>query len=321
MHASVMITGGGGAGTVSLLNYFESQGYRVLIGDADADAIDPRIPSEKRILLPYGTDKNFSDVMKQICLDYSIDFLIPGVDEELFSLSKYAEINRNFVCYLPTVNTVEVCLDKLATYEVLKAHGLPVPVTSTATVKPKNSECPLIVKPRSGRGSRGVVVISVPEQVAGYLLLNQADPDKIIIQEFLQGREYTVFVAASHQGLLQMVVPLRVLKKRGITIDAIVDYNPIVIDYCKRIADAIKPHGPINVQLILGDDDVCRAFEINPRVSTTFLVSLINGFDPVIQFRSTNRIPASLSPPEGTRLRRSWENLVHVGADQPWRTM
>ena len=51
----------------------------------------------------------------------------------------------------------------------------------------------------------------------------------IVLQEIIEGQEYTIMMVADNRSRLMAIVPVKVNIKRGITLRAITDDNPIVI--------------------------------------------------------------------------------------------
>jgi carbamoyl-phosphate synthase large subunit len=142
--------------------------------------------------------------------------LVPGVDEELLPV---AQARKNVGCevLLPPEDFVRMHLDKLASNSFLHAHRLAAPRTEWL---PEHSQIayPFIVKPIHGRGSRGVAVVRSEAELQAQITLSRRPPEDYIVQELLEGQEYTVMMAADRGSRLCAVVPVRVAIKRGITL-------------------------------------------------------------------------------------------------------
>ena len=129
------------------------------------------------------------------------------------------------------------------------------------------------------------------------------------MQQLLKGQEYTVMMAADINQSLHAVVPVRVGIKRGITLRAETDNNPIVIEGCVAIHETLPTVGCYNIQILLTNDDKVMPFEINPRISTTFCLGLAAGIDPVAIFTASSKPPARLIGfRNGMKLGRYWYN-------------
>jgi len=173
----------------------------------------------------------------------------------------------------------------------------------------------VLVKPVHGHGSRGLHYLNGRSEAETFLpFLKLRQPDSVF-QQKIDGIEYTVSVHVSSGGKLIDIIPKRVLLKRGITLDAVTERQRSVIRYCASIVEKLKSRGPFNVQLILDGHQRPFAFEINPRFSTTTVLTSESGFDEIPM-----AILDSLGQPykvprwkEGVRLVRRWENLFQAG--------
>ena len=76
---------------------------------------------------------------------------------------------------------------------------------------------PAIVKPRQGRGSRGLAFLDGAADLRAYLGAAAKDADQYIVQERLLGPEFTTSVVVGLDGKLLAIVPKEAADKRGIT--------------------------------------------------------------------------------------------------------
>lgn len=307
----LLFTGGGGAGQEALFRICNEYGYEAHFADADPDAIDPAIPKERRHAIPMAGEADFSATLIDLCRHLAIDLLVPGVDEELPRMAEFDALAPGLAVMVPEPAYVRCMLDKLAMARALAAAGVPVPLTGTLAEPPPGLAYPCIAKPRSGRGSRGVHVLTKPGQGAAYAGLYGIAPDQVLVQQLGQGQEYTVAMVADSAGRLCDVVPVRVGLKRGITLRAETHAEPRVIAACRRIHEAMPARGCYNVQLMLTAVGQVLPFEINPRVSTTLCLVFAAGLDPFAAFLGAG----AEAPPIawGKALRRHWKNVFTDG--------
>lgn len=298
----ILFTGGGGSGNEALWRQLNHK-YELYFADANPGAIDSSIPLERRIGIPKANEAGFQNAIHDLCTSRKIDVLVPGVDEELSIVAKLHE-TAPFKILLPPKEFVDLMLDKFAGSRAIHSAGLNAPETHLLS-EPKEIGFPLIAKPRSGRGSRGVMKLLNSKQLSAYLELQNLPADAFIAQELAVGAEYTVFVAADQSGRLRAVVPVKVLEKRGITISAEVEANREIVQYIQDFQKIFKPTGIYNLQCIVDDRGKVWPFEINPRVSTTFCLVIESGFDPFEPYDST--APLFL-PTSRIGLQRNWKN-------------
>lgn len=307
MKKRILFTGGGGAATEALWRYL-SEKYDAFFADACVDSIDPVIPVDRRIEIPYADASNFISAMQDVAAEKNIDLIIPGVDEELLLFCEARNSSLPKIL-LPSLEFVATMLDKLKSMEAIKSVGLSAPQT-VPVIAASTVGFPLVVKPRSGRGSRGVHILNSIDEIQAYKLMYRVDDDKLIAQMLMRGDEYTVLVAGDDYGNLIAVVPVKVVQKKGITIRAQIDVHPAVVQYAKEFHDAFKPSGVYNIQCIVDKDGFVLPFEVNPRVSTTFCLSIAAGFDPFSDRPSYMQATELFLPKESLCLTRNWSNHI-----------
>lgn len=303
----VLFTGGGGAGNEAIWRLLGDR-YTLYFGDADVLAIDPSIPADRRIQVPWASDPLFIEKMIDICRVLNIDLLIPGVDEELLLLALNTNTIEPTRVLLPSLDYVKTMLDKLTMITALSDKKIPVPRSRTLSDDTSGICFPCISKPRNGRGSRDVRVLNSLVDVVAIKSTLGNTASTILLQDKIEGVEYTVQMVADAHCRLFAIVPVRVGIKRGITIRAETEAEPNVISACRAIHQAIPAKGCYNIQLILTSDGNVFPFEINPRISTTLCLVIAAGIDPIAvflePFQRKNLAPFFT----GIQLHRHWTN-------------
>lgn len=309
MPPRLLFTGGGGAGTEAIYRYLGHR-YQLHFADACIDTINPLIEENYRHTIPWANSPDFLSCVSSLCSKYSIDILVPGVDEELLQLSRGLH-GCSTAVLLPSHDYINIMLDKYLMYEEFLANNLPIPCSTLFDSDFSHIHFPCICKPRYGRGSKGIVILNSDLEAQRYrdYLSTHTSPSLYVIQELIFGQEYTVQMIANTQGHLRCIVPVRVDSKKGITINARIDANASVIQACKKIHDNIPAKGIYNIQLIQQDDGMVIPFEINPRISTTFCLVVASGIDPIQLFDhpSSDLIDSSFYS-QNLRLTRFWHN-------------
>ena len=138
---------------------------------------------------------------------------------------------------------------------------------------------PIILKPRVGRGSRGVHTIK-NEKEYKIILKKNLDKNNIIVQKKTAGDEYTVSVIVNNKNNDYKVVPKKIILKKSFTRKAITEKNDYVIKKCKNVIKSFNPGGPFNVQCIANKKNV-EIFEINPRLSTSSTLTSAAGINEI----------------------------------------
>ncbi len=300
----VLFTGGGGAGTPALAQLLGDR-YEVHAADADPLRIAPVIPRDRAHVIPLATDPGFVAELSGLCARLAIDVLVPGVDEELLPIADARSEFGATRVLLPEADFVASMLDKLEFAERLQSSNVPVPRTVRLDRAEEWSSFPCIVKPRHGRGSRGVSVVTDEAALRAMIMGMGAAAHGNVVQEHIPGQEYSVQMIAGPEGGLRAAVPARILLKRGITISAVTDVDDVVMQACLAQHRALPATGVYNIQGIRTDDGRFLPFEVNPRVSTTLCLAVAAGIDAVALSTSEG---AWLPATDGVRLDRYWSN-------------
>jgi len=277
----IFLTGAGGAGTIEVIRSLRASGrYFVVTGDASPYAAGYAL-ADRSYVMPWASHSSYEGAMRSILVDERPDFVVPLIDEEIPLVHRL--VTREFPgvrVVAPRLDFCEDTLDKWRMAVSFREHGLSVAETWLAT-ETAGVRFPAIVKPRVGRGSRGFAVVENREKLAEYLDRSGEPPDRFIVQERLEGREFTTSAVVALGGPLLAVVPKEAVVKKGITQLGITRRVPAIDALIAAMQDAMRADGPFNVQLMLGEDGVPRVFEVNPRYSTTVALTLGAGLDEV----------------------------------------
>jgi carbamoyl-phosphate synthase large subunit len=232
---------------------------------------------DKTLISPYAHDHNFMRWLKSVCTLERVEVILSGVEEVLLELAK----NRDElpVCIVSDQDSLITTQDKLRTAWWLRGNDFnyPITVTDKTEVAPMfgTTRHLLIAKQRKGKGSAGLITIT-----------NQAELDyaltktDYIYQEYLKGPEYTVATWSDRAGQVRGCITFRRTLKDGTTVYAEAVDEPTVRDEAIRIATALQPMGPCNIQMKLTErGPVC--FEINNRFSGTTPIRARLGWNDV----------------------------------------
>lgn len=276
---TVLLTGAGGAAIPYLIEGLHQRGYRVLTADMDPNAVGLYL-SDAGYIIPPGKSPEFLSVLRNICHHEKVNVVVPLVDEELL---RSLELEKdNLIVVLPEYDFVNLCLDKYQLMKKLKGAGILIPDTHLISDSLNDIHYPVVVKPRTGRGSRGLGIIYSEVELASFLESSPYQNDELLLQTYIDGLEYTVSVVVWRDGEVQAVVPKEIIFKKGITHFAVTRRNEKIETLCKRIQEKLHANGPFNVQLRLEKNTgTPLLFEINPRFSTTVSLTMAAGVDEV----------------------------------------
>jgi len=287
--ATVLVTGAGGACGIGAIQSLKTEtDHRVIGVDMDDAAVGLYFADDGQSVPP-AADDAWAEEMATVVGEFGVDVIIPTVDEELAVLPSLSRRLSNDVPIIaPNQAVIELAMDKYRTMERLSTAGHPVPETWLATERAEidPSAFPLIVKPRQGRGSRGVRKVETPEELTAYINDTSYPTDALLCQEFIDGTEYTTSVVGTKTNRLLSVVPKEAITKDGSTVLGATRQSPAVADACAELFETLEPAGPLNVQQIVDEDGVSRVIEINPRFSSTSCLTVaagVNEFDLLVR--------------------------------------
>ena len=222
---------------------------------------------------PQANADNYVEWLIKYLNLHKIDVFVPTSEAEIFTISK------NFAIFAPICKIVindtrliEYSLDKSKTLKYLNKFGIKVPNHGIVNISDMPDKYPVIVKPRTGQGSKGLHKITTDTEFLKFT-------EDYVWQEYLEpgDEEYTCAVYVS-KTLKSRILLLKRVLVGGYTSKAIVVKNIEIEEYVKRIILAWNVAGLYNIQLRLTDDGP-KLFEINPRVSSTVVFRDKLGFE------------------------------------------
>jgi carbamoyl-phosphate synthase large subunit len=246
-------------------------GARILGLDSEPELSPACLLADGKYRVPLCTDRDFIPFLGDLARKIGIDLLVPTIDTELPSFAAGREyLQRDCGVGLVMVSSprvVQLARDKYQLMLALADAGIPVPTTIRATdalSQGRRLGGPVILKPVGGSASRGI------RRLASVDGLTDADrvASEYIVQELLDGPEYTVNIFVGPTGELEAAVPHRRLAVRGGEVTkAVTEREPALIDLAQRLGHVLIPlgaRGPLCYQAIY-QDRAPRVFELNAR--------------------------------------------------------
>ena len=232
----------------------------------------------KHYIVPLTTDTQYIPIIKSICFRERIHLLIPTIDDELPLFGRHAEefLTTGIRVAVSNEHTSHICNDKYATAVFFESRGIPFARTwLPEQLSFPQLQYPMFLKPRNGRGSVGAFMIRNERELLFFL---DYVPDAVV-QEYLNGKEYTIDLLADFRGNVISVVPReRMVIRSGVTDRGQTLYHPEMIRLAVSAANALDIRGPANIQVKL-DGETAKIFEINPRFSGGIPLTIGAGAD------------------------------------------
>jgi carbamoyl-phosphate synthase large subunit len=219
--------------------------------------------------------------IKDIISRESISFFLPVPEPEIRLIDENrVELEGHGPKLLLNNRTIiRNFLDKLKTAQFLSANGVKAPRTELLHDYRGGLAFPVIVKPRTGYGSKR---LWRADDEADLDYLRRKDDGLLIVQEYLgtDTEEYTTGVFSDGQSVSSITFR-RKLGFGGLSAEAALVDAPIMDELSSKIAAAVHLEGCINIQTrLVGDTFV--PFEINPRLSSTVFIRKHFGFDDAV---------------------------------------
>lgn len=244
---------------------------------ADCSKLAPALYfADYSVILPRIDNPNYINSIIEECNKLNVRLVIPTIDTDLLLLAENRERIQSKTkarVLISDVEVIQTCRDKIKTSEYLQEHGFGTPKIYDSPYDV--SEFPVFIKPSSGSSSIDSHIIYNKEGLNFYY--NRIY--KPIIQDYIQGDEYTVDVFLDFNSKVISIVPrLRIATRGGEILKGRIDKHKDIIQSVKSLMEILKPIGQITVQLIKTINEI-KYIEINPRFGGGAPMSIMAGAD------------------------------------------
>ncbi|MCH2206458.1 MAG: ATP-grasp domain-containing protein [Lentisphaerales bacterium] len=257
----------------SVLSKFPGGG---LVFGSDITPLAPALKLvDKKVIFPHSSSDDFKANFIAFCLEYEVDLVIPTIDPDLIILDRLrdelAVQMPSTRLLLPNSEVVRVGADKVMTKQTLGALGVRVPKTLDPSLD--SFAFPVFVKPACGSAGENARKICNQEELVGHLEVTE-NP---IVEEFIDGPEFTVDVFCNRHGQALLAIPRKRLSVRGGEVaKGVVERNEELEGIACSIAQKLNCDSPITIQFIKQDDEYV-AIEINARLGGGLPLSVAAG--------------------------------------------
>jgi len=258
-----------------------------LIGTSDRNDCDTEFTSgfyhcDKSYIVPsIKEESKYIDELLDICKKEEIDMLFSFYDYDTYILSKYLNEFKE-IGVKPVISSKEVnriCFDKVETFKFLKSKGFNTPwtMTSDEVSQAKIPSYPVIVKPRFGFGSNAISFSKNRSEVDFFL--KYYDNEDMIVQEFIEGDEYSFDILNDFHGETVTAVVKRKMKMRsGETDQGYAIRDSRLADWGMKIGSKLGHIGPLDVDFFIKDGEP-YILELNPRFGGGYPITHLAGLD------------------------------------------
>lgn len=251
MNLRILTEASGSLVSGYLIRAIKEAGHTPVASDIDSYCVG-RYLADDFVAMPSSKDPELWQKISQILVENKIDCVIPSLDETLLGWAERKQQFRELgiTVAISGADVIETFVDKWLAYQFFVANDIPTPRTSLAQDYP-------LIKPRYGRGGKGI-------HIPGLLVAM----DGMLSQEIAKGDEYTVDVFCDRESNPLYIVPRkRVSVRDGKSTQGVVVYHKEIIELVSRLCKAVKFVGPINVQCFSSGPDDVSVIEVNPRIA------------------------------------------------------
>tara|TARA_Y100001968_G_scaffold320437_1_gene353367 strand:+ start:44 stop:1051 length:1008 start_codon:yes stop_codon:yes gene_type:complete len=272
-----------------LIDYFEESlagSGNVYVCNSDKYSTG-MLKTNNSFFIPESLNENYIELLLNASVEREISLLLPQHDIEAFIISRNRKyfLDNKIIPVVPNFNSTRICLDKYMTYQFLKKIGMPSLKTYLnikSFLKDLKNELvsfPIIIKPRFGFASRHCFKIeSLDELVKSYDFLDiivqkeklpfplKSEKFKIIIQQYLEGKEYGADIINDFNGkYVGCFIKKKIAMRYGETEIAETIEMPLFQKYSKAISNNIYHIGNLDVDFILDSTGQVFILDLNPR--------------------------------------------------------
>lgn len=300
---TVLITSVGGAIVPSLIQHWEQHSrytYRFVGVDMDVNATGQFFV---HAFYPVASaeSSDYVGLIKQICHRESVDFILPYSDEEAVVLQKNKNQFPNVGVLCAPYPIAEYSLDKYALLKHLGEQSVFVPTTYSVdcfsdlrALLEKMGENLLVVKPKSGRGSRGFRIVKKDvdefvevfqnkkevyishQRLLDIIESKEQNVTDLLFMQYLPGNDYNIDVLCNEGQVVHCVIHWRVKPNYGPVEVGEITHDEKIYQAVESIVTKAGYDGLINIEMAYDDEDSLGTplvYEINPRASAAIILS------------------------------------------------
>ncbi|UJF15266.1 ATP-grasp domain-containing protein [Jeotgalibaca sp. MA1X17-3] len=255
-----------------IVQYFKKElGGSGQVMATDSSELAPAIyEADKYFIVPKINEKDYLDIILEICKENNIKGVLSLIDPELSLLSK----NRDAFLAIGTTpivsdhELVEMCFDKYNFYEFLIKNNIKTirsyidKEVFYQDVELGDMEYPVFVKPVRGSASVNISKVNTKEEIE--LLFEQFD--NLMIQEFMDGIEIgaDTYIDMITKETVSIFAKEKIKMRAGETDKSVSIKDEVLFDLIKKFVEVTGFIGIIDIDIFKKDDEYYIS-EVNPR--------------------------------------------------------
>jgi carbamoyl-phosphate synthase large subunit len=270
----VLVTGIGGNVGQGIIRNIRSLPYEIHVtGTNIVEFSSGNYLCDSFYKVPYAFDEQYIPRIIDIVKKEGIDLIIPSTDFEVFYLASHL---TEIPCKVAVsgLEATKIYLDKYESWLHHSKNNIPFAISFEPSAY-KGQFSQSIVKPKKGRGSRGIHIN--PKDFSGF------SDTEYMVQELHSGEEITTaFYVTKSKKLHGFITMIRSLENGATSLCKVsAKYDHLVLPILEKIIINAPVMGSANLQSIVTDVGAVVPFEINCRISGTNSIRSNFGFKDV----------------------------------------
>ncbi|MBI2821021.1 MAG: ATP-grasp domain-containing protein [Acidobacteria bacterium] len=261
----------------ALRQYRGEERLAVLAADMNPVSVGFQVADES-FVVPSASGADFIPKILDICRARKVECVFPVIDEELAVFAENIDVFRKFGISVisNSPETVRLTKDKYEFFKRCRKLGVLAPDTCLpGEFPPGEARFPLLVKPRDGRGSANVFRVRNRQELEFFSSYVSGG----IIQEFIEGTEYTVDLLTDLNGNLICALPKQRLEvKAGMQVKGRTVNHPKLVGYARRLCQLFDLAPRVNFQCIVRGEEIFL-IEINPKFPASLPLTVAAGLN------------------------------------------
>ena len=258
---------------VDIVSAFREAGATTIA--ADVNPLAPALYRADRYeLVPRIDDDGYVPALHELVRKHDVKLVVPLTDLDQVMLAR-AQEELGTLVLLPDADTVERLGDKYLAHLLFEERGIPSPPTWLPDEVPADTAFPLLVKARTGFGSRHIYRAHDRAEL-DFFLRYTAVPS--FVQRVCAGEEFSIDVFCDlDERCLNSIPRTMIESKGGESIKGMTIRDEALIELARDVSEKLRLVGPANIQCFREPDGSHYLTDINPRFGGGFPLPLAAG--------------------------------------------
>jgi carbamoyl-phosphate synthase large subunit len=319
----VVVTSAGSAPAVAVIQALKAQReipVRIVAADMDPLSVGFQL-ADDFALIPCASHPEYVAQLLELCRRSHATALFPIIDEELQKVADAASdfVSRGVSVITNSPEAVRTARDKWLTFKWCRSQDVLTPESWLVNDPTFPRVFPMVLKPRSGRGSVGVEIVRSERELEFYL----ARGGDLMIQQWIDGTEYTVDILGDRLGRVLSAVPReRLVTKAGMCVKGRTTRRAELLDLAVAVAERfpLTPRGNLQFKQSMQDRRY-YLIEVNPKFGAGLPLTTAAGVNmPLLLLKMS--LGAAVSPRigefrDGLVMLRHWAECFVASEELP----